>query len=71
MNEAKQRGRKRIHPVGRKRHNLNMERDETFNADLALIMSDKNLNQTDAIKLAVSLLAEHIEKIKELNNADR
>lgn len=53
MTEPKKRGRKRIHPEGRKRRNVNIERDAKFDAHLASIMSALNTTQTDAIKTAV------------------
>lgn len=58
--ETKRRGRKRIHPIGRKRHNLNIERDPDFDSCLASIMSKAQLNQTEAIKKAVEFYAQHM-----------
>lgn len=70
MTEQRRRGRKRIHPVDRVRHNVNIERDETFDANLAVIMSSAGINQTDAIKTAVSRLANQINDLSEAQHAN-
>lgn len=76
MAEPKRRGRKRIHPVGRVRHNVNIERDTTFDTNLLNIRKHmatvsrcelKNVSQTEVVKLAVEMLA---RKWK-VNNANR
>ncbi len=75
MSEPRRRGRKRIHPVGRKRRNLNIERDATLDADLLYLRQSiaksqnvvnlDKVTQTDAIKAAVKALADYYRKAYE------
>ena len=45
----------------RKRHNLNIQRDNDFDQNLNLVMEIFNLNQTEAVKKAIEIYA-HMAK---------